>query len=525
MIEEILERSSLKALVVAIFAVFALVKVTKWINEERKIRALGGHTYRVKTWIPGDFELIYRAIQGTIHHKNLEAWTHWFTTPKGMVYTVEACPVGRRIVFTADPENIKAILATQFTDYGKGKPFHEEWKDFLGDSIFTTDLDQWHASRQLIRPQFIKDRVSDLDVFETHVQVLMEQITKAGKRWDGSQGGELDVSDLFFRYTLDAATHFLLGRSVGSLELPEQEFAEAFSEVQRVQNIIARAGPLNAFVSRKSFYKGIKVINEFVTPYIEQALHLSPEELATKTKSEEGYTFLHALASFTRDRKVLRDQLVAVLLAGRDTTASTLSWTFYELARHPQVVKKLREEIIEHVGLERPPTYSDLKNMKYLQNTMNETLRLYPVVPFNVRLSLKDTTLPHGGGPDGLSPMGILKDTPIGYSPLLMQRRADLFPSTPTLSHLEFNPERWQTWQPKPWQYIPFNGGPRICIGQQFALTEMGYTIVRLLQRFEKVENHMHVVDGGSPCLKAEIVLQPGQGVKVSFFEGEKGEK
>jgi cytochrome P450 len=156
---------------------------------------------------------------------------------------------------------------------------------------------------------------------------------------------------------------------------------------------------------------------------------------------------------------------------------------------------------------------------------MNETLRLYPVVPFNVRMALKDTTLPHGGGPDGLSPMGVLKDTPIGYSPLLMQRRADLFPSTPSLSHLEFNPERWQTWQPKPWQYIPFNGGPRICIGQQFALTEMGYTIVRLLQRFERVENHMQQVDGGSPCLKAEIVLQPGQGVRVGFFEAVKGEK
>jgi hypothetical protein len=66
---------------------------------------------------------------------------------------------------------------------------------------------------------------------------------------------------------------------------------------------------------------------------------------------------------------------------------------------------------------------------------------------------------------------------------------------------------------------------PLSSIGQQFALTEMGYTIVRLLQRFERVENHMHGVDGGSPCLKAEIVLQPGQGVRVSFFEGEKGEK
>jgi cytochrome P450 len=163
---------------------------------------------------------------------------------------------------------------------------------------------------------------------------------------------------------------------------------------------------------------------------------------------------------------------------------------------------------------------------------MAETLRLYPVVPFNVRLALKDTTLPTGGGPDGLSPIGILKDTPIGYSTLVMQRRPDLTPPMPNpnspTSHItveDFCPERWQTWQPKPWNYLPFNGGPRICIGQQFALTEMGYTIVRLLQRYDRVENHMGPVDGGVPCLKAEIVLQPGQGVRVGLFGKEKGEK
>jgi cytochrome P450 len=149
---------------------------------------------------------------------------------------------------------------------------------------------------------------------------------------------------------------------------------------------------------------------------------------------------------------------------------------------------------------------------------MNETLRLYPVVPFNVRLALKDTTLPRGGGPDGLSPVGILKDTPIGYSTLVMQRREDLTPNDTLL----FSPERWETWQPRPWNYIPFNGGPRICIGQQFALTEMGYTIVRMLQRYERIENFMGNVDGGEPCLKAEIVLQPGQGVRVGFFEARK---
>ena len=297
---------------------------------------------------------------------------------------MEAVPGGRRVVFTADPENIKAILATQFNDYGKGEPFHNEWKDFLGDSIFTTDLDMWHDSRQLIRPQFIKDRVSDLGIFEEHIQILIRQIKKNGLKLDGNQGKELEVSDLFFRYTLDAATHFLLGRSVDSLEIQEQEFAEAFSEAQRVQNIITRAGydpvsplpltvanlfhsPLNTLVPRRNFKKAIAVINEFVNPYIEDTLRLTQEELATKTKSEEGYTFLHALASFTRDRKVLRDQLVAVLLAGRDTTAGTLSWTFYELSRSPEITRKLREEIINRVGLNRAPTYEDLKSMKYLQ--------------------------------------------------------------------------------------------------------------------------------------------------------------
>lgn len=169
----------------------------------------------------------------------------------------------------------------------------------------------------------------------------------------------------------------------------------------------------------------------------------------------------------------MRDQLVAVLLAGRDTTASTLSWTFYELARHPDIVSKLREEIIGTVGLERAPTYADLKGMKYLQNVLQETLRLYPVVPFNVRLALKDTTLPRGGGPDGLSPVGVLKDTPIGYSTLVMQRRADLTPphklaSGQVAEVLDFCPDRWETWQPKPWTYIPFNGGPRVCLISAF---------------------------------------------------------
>lgn len=320
---------------------------------------------------------------------------------------------------------------------------------------------------------------------------------------------------------------------------PRQPFADAFNEVQRVQNILSRAGGLRMLVSRRSFRAGLKTVNEFLNTYIDRTLRLGPEELASKTSKSgvHDYTFLHELASFTRDRQVIRDQLIAVLLAGRDTTAATLSWAFYELGRHPEVVRRLRAEVLDQVGPSRAPTYRDIKDMKYLQNVMNETLRLYPAVPFNVRLALRDTLLPTGGGPNGDQPIAVLKDTSIAYSTIAMQRRADLYPSSSSSSAPslfdektaataaamsgpdEFDPSRWYHWQPKPWQYVPFNGGPRICIGQQFALTEMGYVLTRMMQKFERAESFMYEVDGGNPTLKAEIVLQPGDGVKVALWE------
>lgn len=224
-------------------------------------------------------------------------------------------------------------------------------------------------------------------------------------------GATVRADDLFYRFTLDAATDFLLGKSVESLQHGQTEFSDAFAEVQRVQSLIARAGPVNRFVPRRSFYRALEVLNRFVGQYIDRALALPQEELEKLSKSDEGYTFLHAIVGYTRDPAVLRDQLIAVLLAGRDTTAVTLSWIFHELSKNPAIVQKLRQEIVSHVGLGKEPTYADLKSMKYLQATINETLRLYPVVPYNVRVALKDTTLPSGGGPSGREPIGIAKGT------------------------------------------------------------------------------------------------------------------
>ena len=189
--------------------------------------------------------------------------------------------------------------------------------------------------------------------------------------------------------------------------------------------LIRRNSGLEFFYPRGVYSHHLQTLNNFINHYVHAALVLPKEELEKKATKDHGYTFLHALAASTRGPKVLCDEIAAVLLAGRDTTAITLSWLFHELGSHPHVVKALREEIHAVVGPSATPTYEQLKNMKYLQHTLNETLRLYPAVPVNPRTALSDTTLPRGGGVDGLSPIGIPKGTLVTYSLLSLHLQAE----------------------------------------------------------------------------------------------------
>lgn len=460
-----------------------------------------------------------------------------------------------RSIFTVDPTNIKAVLTGQFADYGKGERFHSEWREFLGDSIFATDGELWARSRALIRPMFARERIVDTSMFETHVDKLLDLLSPEangakGGGGGGGVGGAVDVGPLFFRLTLDAATDHLLGQPVNSLDDPATTFAEAFGYVLHRQALLFRAGPVSPLLSRKKFRENLRKMDDFMRPFIAHALSLSAEELEKQVSKKE--TFLHALARFTRDPTVLRDQIVSVLLAGRDTTAATLSFCVFELSRHPDVVQRLRNEMDAHLpgGLAggQKPTYAHLKEMKYLTAVLNETMRLYPVVPFNVRHSLVDTTLPRGGGHDGNAPIGVPADTRIVYSTMALQRRKDLYPSSPTYSSPPpssssspdektntygadafvdpslFNPSRWLpnegNWQPRPWHFIPFNGGPRICLGQQFAMLEMGYTITRILQRYPggiRDANSPVLKPGEDPKFKFDVTLSPGQPLNCVF--------
>lgn len=360
----------------------SLYFIIRDLLERRAIAKLGSPAPRVRSYLPWGIDVVYRSVRDSHNDTDMDFF-HWLFSwsPNKHSQTVAANLGRQRWIFTADPENIKATLATQFQDFGKGKDFHDDWKPFLGDSIFTTDGQEWHKSRQLIRPQFVKNRVSDLELFEKHVDRLMKKV--------GGHGEEVDIAALFYCFTLDSATDFLLGKSVDSLDNPQAEFGLAFAEVQKVQNLITRSAEFNVLIPKGTYWAGLKVIHAFVEPFIEQVLRLNVTDL--KEKSNES--FLHALAATgTQDRHAIRDQVIAVLLAGRDTTAGALSFTFKELSAHPEIVGKLRSEILKTVGPSRPPTYEDLKSMRYLQHVINETLRLYPSVPFNVGFQLNNSS-------------------------------------------------------------------------------------------------------------------------------------
>ena len=370
----------------------------------------------------------------------------------------------------------------------------------------------------MLRPQFTRDQISQLDLEETHVQKAMLALPSAANGWTAAT----DIQTIFFRLTMDSATEFLFGQSAESqmgalngLKRLEDNFSFYFDKSQWVCTQRARFESLSFLANNKESRHSDKQVQDFVDGVVAAALKETQNEKKLPDE-ERPYIFLEALIATTRDPIELRSQLLNILLAGRDTTASLLSWTFLMLARNPDIFNKLREVIIENFGTYSNPkdlTFAALKSCQYLQYVMNESLRLFPVVPFNRRTAVKDTCIPHGGGPDGTSPVFIRKGQSVAYSTFVMHRRKDIWGPDAE----EYKPERWAS-RKAGWEYVPFNGGPRICIGQQFALTEAGYVIVRMLQRFDQIQD----INQDQPIrYTAALTMSPGDLLTVRMHQAD----
>lgn len=408
---------------------------------------------------------------------------------------------GTTLYHTKDPENIKALLATNFNDFGLGLR-NRQFKPFLGEGIFTLDKESWKHSRLMLRPQFLKERYSDMESLEVHLQHLVNHIKS-------NKGERFEFQELIMRFTLDYSTEFLFGQSVESLndgtisysakntEEPvlKKSFIGAFDFCQKYTMLRILRLKLYYTLNSPEYQENCVQVKKFAETYVKKALALSETDL--EKRSNEEYTFLYELVQKTRDPIVIRDQLLNILLAGRDTTAGALAFAILEMSRDPKVVLKLREEIGSRYGLGDEAdislmTFETLKRCEYLQAFIKELLRVYPVVPNNARVAVTDTFLPRGGGPEGKDPVFVKKGNNVMYTVYAMHRDEANYGSDAKI----FRPERWL--EPEmgihAWDYLPFNGGPRVCLGQQFALTEISYVVARLVQIFDTFDGEVDEV-------------------------------
>ena len=419
-------------------------------------------------------------------------------------YTFLVKILGQSNIITAEPDNIKAILATQFNDFRMGRVRETNLKLVLGRSIFTVDGNAWHSSREMVRPIFSRENVSDLALLERHLKTMFNCMPVGADGWTKP----VSLATLFPCLTIDSATELFLGKSTNSLEARLEghdggkDFHWAFERVQQILGVRIRLQSLYWLYGNREIKEIVKILNDFCDKAMAEA--------DQKDRSgDKSYSYLDVLRLRAADPSEVREQVLGLLAAGRDTTASFLSWVFYCLIRDERVFHKLRGIVLETFGPdgfdETNITFEKLKGCSYLQHVMNETLRLHSIVPFNGRTAVRDTTLPTGGGPDGTSPIFIPAGGEVRFSTHVLHRRHDLWGPDAE----EFVPERWEKKRPG-WSYAPFNGGPRICIGQQFALTEAGHVIVRMLQKFDKIEGLD--VDPTRDYHNFTLVCSPGPG-------------
>ncbi|KAJ6478042.1 cytochrome P450 monooxygenase pc-1 [Mycena vitilis] len=388
-------------------------------------------------------------------------------------------------ILTTAPEHIKLILSTDFNNYVKGRwyPLSMSFPLNPGQAsaftgVFNSDGDHWKFHRQMTRPFFSRDRISHFDLFDRHADDVISLIKERMK-----EGYAIDFQDLIGRFTMDSASEFLFNSCVHSLKAnlpyshnvafpppqsnaPEaraaMKFTGAFSDAMIAiskREVLGRIWPLFEIFGDKTAAP-MRIISEYLDPVIHAAMEkkrlAEPQE---KDDDSEELSLLDDLLNTTSDPRVLKDEMLNMLLAGRDTTMHTLTVVIYFFTMYPDVCARAREEVLAQVGANRRPTYDDIKDMKYLRAVINETMRLYPSIPFNVRLP---------------------------YSVFMMHRRKDLWgPDAEEFSPERFLDERLKNYLLKnTFQYLPFNAGPRICLGQQFAYNEMSFMIIRLLQAF-----------------------------------------
>ncbi|KAL7588096.1 hypothetical protein Lser_V15G36660 [Lactuca serriola] len=424
------------------------------------------------------------------------------------------------MLITTDPLDIHHVLSKNFPNYPKG-PKYRKLFDIFGDGIINLDGHLWEIHRKTIMSLFRQPNFQSAfeavvwNKVETALLPVLESISKTGM--------EIDLQEIFQRFTFDTICKVLLDYDPQSLSLnfPYIPCEKAWVDItdgmlyrHLIPPIFWKLQRLLRMGNEKKLSDAYNAVYHFVDKCLARIQHESINmesqhvhesfglvtSLVTEFKSQSG-NFGYPPKNF------VRDTIVTLLGAGRDTTSTTLSWFFYLVAKNPIVEEKIREEI--HTFLEMK--VDDQKNwnskevgkLVYLHGALCEALRLYPAVPFNHKTPLQPEILPSGHH--------VTQNTRIILYYYGMGRMEKIWGKDCT----EFKPERWISekggikHEPS-YKFVAFSGGPRTCLGKDMSFTQLKIVASTIIYHY-----HIELVEGHPVIPSASMVLMMKHGLKV----------
>lgn len=398
-----------------------------------------------------------------------------------------------RSVMVTEPEHIEEVLVTKAKSFSKDQ-FAEDLKKLLGEGLLTSEGEFWLRQRRLAQPAFHRERIA------AYARTMVECAETEVNRW--RDGEERDAHEDMMRVTLEIVGKTLFGTNVADRA---REIAHALDAVMaRYTDPIAIGVPhwdKLPTPGNKRFRDGVAAIDAVIRDLI--AAH-------RQNRAGDG-TDLLAMLLAARDEdgsgmsdQQLRDEVITLVLAGHETTAIALSWTWVLLSQHPEVTRNLEEEL-DRVLAGRAPTLADVPKLEYTDRVIRESMRLWPPAWSIGRRALVDVTI--GGMP-------IKKGEQVWMNQWSVHRDARFYPNPQ-----RFDPDRWlgdmQKRLPR-YAYFPFGGGPRLCIGNAFAMMEA----VLLLATFAR-SYRLTLVPGHPIEALTAVTLRPKHGVKVRLHRRE----
>ena len=398
----------------------------------------------------------------------------------GDVVRFVAGPPGLRVEFYGvfSAEGTQQVLATDSANFRKDNKFYLEVQESVGDGLLTSQDADYFRQRRLVQPLFTRRRV------DTYAATMCEEASAAVQRWRNAPGQVVDLLAESTGLTLRTVSRILFG-----------------SDVEAAVDVVRRCFPVVADYTRRRGFAPANLPRHWPTPGNRRAaaaqreLHDLCDEIierrrnqpgggAAGTSGEDGdesrvADLLGLLANATDadgDRLSageVRDQVLVFLLAGHETTATSVAFALHLLARHPDAQAIAREEVDRVLGNRRPGA-DDLDALPYVTKVLKEAMRLFPAAPAIGRRAVADTEV------DGyLVPAG----ANVFVSPWVTHRHPDYWDDPERFDPERFSPEA-EAARPR-YAWAPFGGGPRACIGQRFSMLESVLAVAIVLQAFE----------------------------------------